>query len=132
MSFVERNKRIVSDLIDRCINGHDASVVYEFTTNARVVDFQSRVLQSFPDLRVEVSWTVAEENKVVSWQHMRGTHLGPWLFAPVPTGRTVDTDVVVAFEFDDQGQIVDQWFCTDFIRMIEQLGGHVVAPSADS
>ncbi|MDQ4132334.1 MAG: ester cyclase [Actinomycetota bacterium] len=131
MSFVERNKRIVSDLIDRCINEHDTSIVQEFTTNPRVLEFQTRVLQSFPDLRVEESWRIAEDNKVVSWQHMRGTHLGPWIFAPVPTGRTIDTDVVVAFEFDDQGQIVDQWFCTNFVRMIEQLGGHVVVPSSD-
>lgn len=64
-------------------------------------------------------------------QTMQGSQLGPWIYAPVPTGRTVDTDVVVAFEFDDQGQIVDQWFCTNFVRMIEQLGGRVVVPSAD-
>lgn len=131
MSLGERNKRIVRDLIDRCINGHDPSVVHGFTTNPRVIEFQTRVLESFPDLRVEVQWMVAEDNKVVSWQTMQGSQLGPWIYAPVPTGRTVDTDVVVAFEFDDQGQIVDQWFCTNFVRMIEQLGGRVVVPSAD-
>ncbi len=129
MSFIERNKSIVTDLIERCINGHDPSAVHEFTTNPRVVEFQTGVLRSFPDLHVEVVWTVAEDDKVVSWQHIRGTHLGPWMFAPLPTERTVDTDVVVVFQFDDRGQIVDQWFCTNFVRMVEQLGGHVIAPS---
>jgi hypothetical protein len=61
-------------------------------------DLQTRVLESFPDVRVEVVWTVAEGDKVVTWQRMRGTHLGPWIFAPAPTGRRVETDVVVAFE----------------------------------
>lgn len=50
-------------------------------------------------------------NQVVTWQKMRGTQLGPWMFVPMPTGRTVETDVLVAFEFDDEDQIVDQWFC---------------------
>jgi len=131
MSAAERNKRIASDLIDRCVNSHDPTVVHDFTTNPRVVEFQTRVLESFPDLRVEILWTVAEDDKVVSWQHMQGTHLGAWLFAPVPTGRTIDADLVVAFQFDGDGQIVEQWFCTNFVRMIEQLGGRIVVPSAD-
>ena len=100
MSFAERNKRIVSDLIVRCSNSHNLSVVHEFTTNRRAVESQTSVLESFTDLWVEVLWTVAEDNKVVSWQHMHGTHLGPWMFAPIPTGRTIDTNAVVASEFD--------------------------------
>ena len=39
---------------------------------------------------------------VVTWQHFEGTHLGPWLFAPDPTGRSISADVVLAFQFDQQ------------------------------
>lgn len=73
---------------------------------------------------------IAEGDKVVTWQHFEGTHLGPWLFAPEPTGRSIAADAFIAFQFDDSGQILDQWFCTNFIAMLEQLGGAVVAPGS--
>ncbi len=108
MTLIEQYKARVVDLIERCINAHDAAVIHEFTSNPRVVEFQTAVLASFPDMHSELRWIVAEGDKVVTWQHFEGTHLGPWIFAPEPTGRSIAAEAVVAFQFDDHGQIVDQ------------------------
>ncbi len=129
MPSPEQNKARVLDLIERCINEYDPSVVHQFTSNPRVIEFQTRALESFPDMHSEVRWTVAEEDRVVTWQHFEGTHLGPWIFAPEATGRFIQADVVVAFQFGDDGQIIDQSFCTNFIAILEQMGGSVVPPS---
>ncbi len=53
---IERHKARVADLIERCLNAHDPAVVHEFTSNPRVVEFQTAVLRSFPDLRIELKW----------------------------------------------------------------------------
>ena len=106
MPTLEQNKARVLELTERCINEHVASVVREFTSNPRVIEYQTRVLESFPDIRAEVLWMVAEDDRVVTWQHLEGTDLGPWIFAPEPTGRVIESDAVVAFQFGQDGQIM--------------------------
>ena len=39
-----------------------------------------------------------------------------------PTGQRVETSLMLAFRFDDDGQIVDQWLGSNFVEMLAQLG----------
>jgi predicted ester cyclase len=118
----ERNKRRVLDLIERVTNGHDVDALATFTSNPAVLGSARGLLRAFPDLRAEVSWIVAEGDMVVVFHPVRGTHQGPWLFVEQPTERPVETSFMLAFRFDDEGMIVDQWLGSNFVEMLAQLG----------
>jgi hypothetical protein len=59
---------------------------------------------------------------VVLFFEMRGTQHGPWLFVEQPTGNQVETSLLLAFRFDEDGQILDQWLGSNFVEMFAQLG----------
>ena len=129
----ERNKGRVLDLIERVTNGHDLDALEAFTSNPAVLGSARGLLRAFPDLRAEVNWVVAEGDMVVVFQHVRGTQQGPWLFVEQPTERPVETSFMLAFQFDDDGMIVDQWLGSNFVEMLAQLGwgfGPVGEPAA--
>jgi predicted ester cyclase len=113
----------VLDLIERVTNGHDLEALEEFTSDPAVLAFGRGLLRAFPDLRAEVKWVVAEGHMVVVFHHVRGTQQGPWLFVEHPTERHVETSSMLAFRFDEGGQIVDQWLGSNFVEMLAQLGG---------
>jgi predicted ester cyclase len=118
----ERNKARTLDLIERVINGHDLEALSEFTSNPAVVASAAGLLRAFPDLEGEVRWIVAEGDMTVVFHGVRGTQQGPWLFVQEPTGRRVETSFLLAFQFDGDGQIVDQWLGSNFVEMFAQLG----------
>lgn len=119
---IERNKARALELIDRLVNQHDVDALNEFTSNPAVLGSGSGLLCAFPDLEGEVRWVVAEGDMVVVFHDVRGTQHGPWLFVQEPTGRRVATSFMLAFRFDDDGQIVDQWLGSNFVEMFAQLG----------
>ena len=118
----ERNKARVLELIERVTNGHDLAALDEFTSNPAVLASGQGLLTAFPDLRATVRWLVAEGDMVVVFHDVRGTHEGPWLFVEEPTGQPVQTSFMLAFKFDEEGQIVDQWLGSNFVAMLAQLG----------
>lgn len=131
---IERNKARALELIERVLNGHDLDALNEFTTNPAVLGSAKGLLSGFPDLRAEVKWVVAEGDMVVVFHDVHGTHRGPWLFVGQPTGRSVATAFMLAFRFDDDGQIIDQWLGSNFVEMLAQIGwgfapvGEISAP----
>ena len=118
----EQNKARVLELVDRVLNGHDVDALHEFTTNPAVLSAGGGFVDTFPDLRTEVGWVVAEGDMVVVFLGAEGTQQGPWLFDLDPTGRRVATSLMMAFRFDDDGQIIDQWLGSNFVEMFAQLG----------
>lgn len=132
----EQNKARALELIDRVINGHDIHALSEFTSNPAIMGSAGGLLRAFPDIEVEVRWVVADNDMVVVFQDVRGTQGGPWLFVEEPTGNRVETSFMLAFRFDADGQVVDQWLGSNFIEMLAQLGwgfapvGDVVAEPA--
>jgi predicted ester cyclase len=122
MNTAERNKTRTLELIERVMNGHDIAALREFTSNPAVIASAEGLLNAFPDLRVSVQWIVAEADMTVVFHGVQGTQRGPWLFVQEPTGRPVDTSFILAFRFDGEGQIIDQWLGSNFIQMLTQLG----------
>jgi len=129
----EQNKSRVLDLIERVMNGHDGDALSEFTSNPAVLGSGLGLLRAFPDLEAHVKWIVAEGDMVVAFHSMRGTQQGPWLFIQEPTGSVVETAFMLAFRFDADGQIIDQWLGSNFVEMLVQVGwgfapiGHAAA-----
>jgi C-1 hydroxylase len=118
----ELNKARTLELFERVMKAHDLEALDEFTSNPAVVESATGLLRAFPDLEAEVRWIVAEGDMTVAFLHVRGTHQGPWLFVQEPTGRRVETSFMLAFRFDDDRQIVDQWLGSNFVQMLTQLG----------
>jgi predicted ester cyclase len=118
----ERNKARTQELLDRVMNGHDVTALDEFTTNPAVQGSGTALVRGFPDLRTEMRWIVADGDMVVAFFSAVGTHDGPWLFVQEPTGRRIETSFMLAFQFDDAGQIVDQWLGSNFVEILAQLG----------
>ena len=116
------NKARALDLLDRVLNGRDLDTLEDFTSNPAVLASARSLVRAFPDLRGDVKWAVAEGDLVVVFHSFRGTQHGPWLFLPEPTGQRVETSFMLAFRFDDDGQIVDQWLGSNFVEMLVQLG----------
>ena len=76
-----------------------------------------------PDLRAEVQWLVAEAAwsscSTTSEEHSKvhGCSSEP------PTERPVETSFMLAFRFDDDGRIVDQWLGSNFVEMLANSAG---------
>src|SRR5215204_5651495 len=87
----------------------------EFTSNPAVLASGRNLLRAFPDLRADLRWIVADGDMVVVFHDVRGTQQGPWLLVTEPTERHVETSFMLAFRFDDEGQIVDQWLGSNFV-----------------
>lgn len=131
----ERNKARMLELIERVMNGHDIEAMSEYTANPSVAGSAAGLVGAFPDMVAQVRWIVAEADTVAAYLEVSGTHLGPWIWVREPTGRPMATGLLLALQFDHDGQIVDQWLGSNFVAMLEQLGwgvapvGELVASS---
>ncbi len=74
----------------------------------------------FPDLRVFIADTIAEESMVVVRFVLTGTHLGDFMGIPA-TGRDIEVDGCPILDFAD-GQIVEYWYEADQLGLLGQLG----------
>jgi predicted ester cyclase len=82
---LQENKEIIKSLVDEVFNKHDLSVIDKY----HVADLSndSNILESFkqslaalysgfPDLRVSIEYMIAENNIVVAFLSIIGTHTG--------------------------------------------------------
>jgi steroid delta-isomerase-like uncharacterized protein len=72
-----------------------------------------------PDLSVSVEDVIAEGDRVVIRDTIRGTHRGPFAGLP-PTGRAVTVPRIGIFRILD-GQIKEYWGLFDMFGVMQQL-----------
>ena len=77
--------------------------------------------EAFPDLRLEIEFTVADGDRVVAHIATTGTHRSPFMGMP-PTGKSFKVHGVDIFRFDDEGKIAVHWGVFDTFGMLAQLG----------
>jgi steroid delta-isomerase-like uncharacterized protein len=76
---------------------------------------------TFPDLQVRLRRVVAIDGELAVTEHtLSGTHLGP-LFGVAPTGRRVQVDTAVIWEFAGQ-RIRGETVYFDLATMLRQVG----------
>ena len=78
-------------------------------------------VQAFPDLHLEVQFTVVAEDRIMFYISTTGTHKGPFL-GMAPTGRHFKVNGVDILRFDDEGKIAAHWGVFDTFGMLAQLG----------
>ncbi len=87
------------------------------------------VRQGFPDARAEILNVVAEGDKVVVHDRVRGTHEGEFFGVP-PTGRQAVWEFIHIFRLAD-GRIAERWGVVDVMGLMQQLGAVPTPGTAD-
>jgi steroid delta-isomerase-like uncharacterized protein len=79
------------------------------------------IRRGFPDLHAHIDDIVASGDQVALRLTFRGTHQGEFLGIPA-TGRTIE---YVSYEFYRiaDGQIAEEWICSDLATLQAQLTG---------
>jgi predicted ester cyclase len=75
---------------------------------------------AFPDYHLRIDRMVAEDDKVGAQFTQGGTHEGE-LMGIAPTGRTVEWTETGILRFEG-GKIVETWFESDILGLMQQLG----------
>lgn len=78
------------------------------------------VLNAFPDIQLIIDDAIAEGDKVVARWRSLGTHQGALLDIP-GSGKQVTQSGVSIYRLAN-AQIVELWFLTDNISLMQQLG----------
>jgi steroid delta-isomerase-like uncharacterized protein len=74
----------------------------------------------FPDFHMRIERLVAEDDKIGAQFVQGGTHEGDFMGIP-PTGRTVEWTETGILRFEG-GKVVESWYESDFLSLMQQLG----------
>jgi steroid delta-isomerase-like uncharacterized protein len=77
-------------------------------------------VRAFPDLKFTILDMVAENEKVVAFWNISGTHKGEFR-GIAPTGKKVSVDGITINHVSD-GKIIDSYVSLDLWSMMQQLG----------
>jgi predicted ester cyclase len=117
----ETNKAGIRRFVDEALNRHNFEVVDqtrgEFAEGGK--GRMRELLESFPDLRTEISTIIAEGDWVAHRMVHRGTHTGEFRGVP-PTGRSVEFQSIVMNRLVD-GVVVENWGLHDYPAILAQL-----------
>lgn len=78
------------------------------------------IAEAFPTGQADIINLIAEGDKVVVHDVVRGTHEGDFLGTPA-TGRDVEFEFVHIFRVED-GKIVERWGMADAMTLLGQIG----------
>jgi steroid delta-isomerase-like uncharacterized protein len=128
------NKTILTTFIEEAFNLGNTGVInelvhpdYRYTSPtdqlngpSELAAFVSAFRETFPDLRVDITDQVEDEETVCTRLTVKGTQLGSFLDIP-PTGRSIEIEGVVISRFKN-GLIHDEWELLDHYKFLTQLG----------
>ncbi|MEA2239416.1 MAG: hypothetical protein QOC81_4140 [Thermoanaerobaculia bacterium] len=132
---LDQNKLLVRRLVDEAQNAGRLDVVDELLSedfvdhtpleglpgNREGVRMLFAALrEAFPDLKVDISEQIAEDDRVVTRKTFRGTHGGPFLGLPA-TGSSVRFEVVDILTIRDR-RICEHRVVLDKLSLMQQLG----------
>ena len=132
-----RNEALVRRWLDDGFNERKVTVVDElfaeqFAVNGTVIGraglkrSMQRHIDAFPDLHVTVDDLLADDNKVVVWYTVQGTHSGEFEGIS-PTSRRVKWSGADLLYFEG-GEIARAFFLSDLNGLLAQLGATVSVP----
>jgi ketosteroid isomerase-like protein len=118
------NDELVRRMISEVWNGERPDRLPEFwagPTRAEAEQLHSVLVGAFPDLRITVEDTVADDDKVAARMTFRGTHRGSFRGIE-PTGRPVEFSSIRIYRVED-GKVVQTWAEVDALGLLGQLRG---------
>jgi predicted ester cyclase len=118
--WCKRRYELIDELISEDFVDHVEAPGLEGTGRARYLASARLVHDAFSDYHEEVEFTVADEDRAVSYVRVTGTHDGDLMGLPA-TGRKIDVQVIGILRFAD-GQAVERWGVGDTLTQMQQLG----------
>jgi predicted ester cyclase len=128
---LEDNKVIVHQFIKTVWNEGSLDRIAEFISLSYAIpgggsgptgvrDNVQRFRAAFPDIVVQISHTVAEDDVVVTWLNLEGTNSGPFKNYPPSHSRVKWWEV--AFWWIQNGMIVRGQFAADMLALRQGIG----------
>lgn len=87
-----------------------------------VRSYYAELLESLPDLAIEVKQRYVAGDAIILEVTIRGTHLGPWRGGMPATGRRVEFSLCGVFTFDTQDRLAGERIYYDRGTVMRQLG----------
>jgi steroid delta-isomerase-like uncharacterized protein len=119
-----QNKEVIKRLYDEVLNKRNPHLLRELLSpdyegsNLELV--LHTIINAFPDAHWQVRQMIAEDDKVVVFQQLQGTHTG--MFQDIPaTGKKVATAGIVTYDLKN-GQIIRDEVMTDRMGFLQALG----------
>jgi steroid delta-isomerase-like uncharacterized protein len=91
--------------------------------------FIGQFLAAFPDLAVTVEDVIADGDKVVTRLGVSGSHTGDLMGIPASGRNAAWTDINIYRVAG--GKIAEEWFCGDYLGMMQQIGAIPTPARAD-
>ena len=115
-------RAVVDRYLTEVLGGSDSTSVdvEELVSDEELAARTETMRSGFPDLEVDVTALVAENDLVAAHFHAQGTHLGLYQGVP-PTGRRWEARCTGVYRVEHD-RIVDAWVTWDTLSLMEQLG----------
>lgn len=114
-----QNLEIIDALVDPNVISHDP-----FPGQAPGADGLKNTMrmfrEAFPDLHIEISDMMAEDDRVMTRLRVSGTHRGVFLEA-APTYNAVTYDEIIVMRLAN-GKIVEHWAVADALSLMQGIG----------
>ena len=133
MSIIANNKKVVETLVKSVFQNHDFSLLNEIMRDdyihhgdgppqwkAGFIKIHEQFIKTIPDFRYNIKKIIAEDDTVMMYSNVTGTHKGEWLGNP-PTGNKINYDVVDIFRIEN-GKIAEHWHVIDTLTLFTQVG----------
>jgi steroid delta-isomerase-like uncharacterized protein len=148
----ERNKAVIASYMEvlgdaeaeqeflaadyKMIRGEFHNLSYN-ADGSELADMYDSLQDAFPDRNIEVLELIGEGSTVVVQYQIQGTHQGNFYGIPA-TGKSIDIEAIAIMELAN-GKIVDGWFMSDEVRLLNQLGtimparadGQIIVPPSN-
>jgi steroid delta-isomerase-like uncharacterized protein len=99
---------------------HDPSLPEDLRGTEGIKRYAAMYRQAFPDLHVTVEDEICEGDRMAMRWTARGTHRGDLMGIP-PTGNPIHVSGITIGRMAG-GKIVEEWFQSDDLGMMQQLG----------
>ena len=136
MSSTEENKKLVETLCVTVFQNHDFSRLDEIMKDDYVhhnenddpfpdgknqfKEFHKQIFKAMTGFRYNINRIIAEDDIVMLYATVTGTHSGEWMGNP-PTNNRLNYNVVDIFRIKD-GKISDHWDVADTLALFTQVG----------
>lgn len=138
---ISKRKTILQSFMDEIWNAGDFSNLDNFISNAYTIQhdpgdawdgqtldkatFIERVMYScnaFPNLNFDIQQMIEEDNQIVAFWIMSGTHQGDLPNLPA-TGRPFSISGMTIYEFDNDDKLIGHTQAYDRLGFFMQMGG---------
>jgi predicted ester cyclase len=120
---LEENKAVARRFVEEVWNQGNLAVLDEIVAargRAHIEEGLAILRTAFPDLHNTIDELLAEDDRVMTRETVRGTHLGSYEGIP-PTGRRVEY-ARIAIRRVVNGKIVERWGLNDELSLLRQIG----------